>query len=210
MSATVLSLAAILALASDPHCGGAAPGSEFSQRLTAIALHESGGDPFVIGINADPTRNLPAATVRSATAEEAGTQARALIVAGRSIDLGLMQINSGQLAHHGLTIEAAFSACRSMEAGADHYADDVRYVWNLAHRRYNTGTIERGAAYAASIEQLLTRVRAEPLVRGPEDVVAPEPRRPFPGLEDVLHATAPVPDANDGLSDALHFNREAP
>ena len=44
---------------------------------------------------------------------------------------------------------------RSMAAGADHYADDVRAVWNLAHRHYNTGTVERGAAYAADVERVL-------------------------------------------------------
>jgi len=43
MSATALSLAAILAFATDPHCGAAALDSEFASRLAAIALHESGG-----------------------------------------------------------------------------------------------------------------------------------------------------------------------
>lgn len=48
-----------------------------------------------------------------------------------------------------------------MAAGADHYAADVRAVWSLAHRRYNTGSTERGAAYAAGVEQVLNRVRAQ-------------------------------------------------
>ncbi len=65
---SVLSLAVILAFASDPACGAAAPGSEFAQRLATIAIHESaGGDPYVIGVNADPAHGLPAAMVRSAT-----------------------------------------------------------------------------------------------------------------------------------------------
>ena len=92
---SVLSLAVILAFASDPACGAAAPGSEFAQRLATIAIHESaGGDPYVIGVNADPAHGLPAAMVRSATAQEAATKARDLIARGRSIDLGLMGINS--------------------------------------------------------------------------------------------------------------------
>ncbi len=52
MSATALTLAAVLALAADPRCGAAPAGSEFQSRLAAIAIHESGGDPLVIGVNA--------------------------------------------------------------------------------------------------------------------------------------------------------------
>jgi len=161
MSATALTLAAVLALAIDPRCGAAAPASEFASRLAAIAIHESGGDPLVIGVNVDPARGLPAVAVRSATPQEAAARAGALLAQGRSIDLGLMQVNSGQLARHGLTLETAFDACRSMAAGADHYAEDVRAVWTLAHWRYNTGSTERGGAYAADVEQVLNRVRAQ-------------------------------------------------
>ena len=160
MSASALTLAAILAFATDPHCG-AAPDNEFASRLAAIALQESGGDPLLIGVNADPARGLAAAAIRSATPQRAAAQAAALLAQGRSIDLGLMQVNSRQLARHGLTLEAAFDTCRNMAAGADHYAEDVRAVWSLAHRRYNTGSTERGSAYAASVERVLNRVRAQ-------------------------------------------------
>ena len=161
MSATALGIAAILALATDPRCGAAPAGSEFQSRLAAIALHESGGDALIIGVNADRVRGLPAAAIHSATPQEAAARATALLTQGRSIDLGLMQVNSTQLAHHNLTVEAAFDACKNMAAGADHYADDVRAVWTLAHRRYNTGSTERGAAYAAGVEQVLNRVRVQ-------------------------------------------------
>jgi len=161
MSATALSLAAILAFATDPHYGAAAPDSEFASRLAAIALHESGGDPLVIGVNADPARGLPATALRSTTPQKAATRAATLLAQGRSIDLGLMQINSGQLARPGLTVQTAFGACRNMAAGAARYADGVQAVWTLAHRRYNTGSTERGAAYAAGIEEVLSRVRAQ-------------------------------------------------
>ncbi len=208
MSATALSLVAVLALAADLRCGAAPAGSEFQSRLAAIAIYESGGDPLVIGVNADRARGLPAAAVRSATPQEAAARAAALLAQGRSIDLGLMQINSGQISRHGLTLEAAFDACRNMAAGADHYAADVQAVWTLAHRRYNTGRIERGAAYAAGVEQVLARVRLQqgaPAAE-PEEAVTPAPRRPPPRLEDALHATAPVSDETDKdeMGDALH------
>jgi type IV secretion system protein VirB1 len=212
MSATALTLAAVLALAADPRCGAAPAGSEFASRLAAIAIHESGGDPLVIGVNADRARGLPAAAIRSTTPQEAATRAAALLAQGRSIDLGLMQVNSGQLARHGLIVETAFDACRSMAAGADHYAADVQAVWNLAHRRYNTGGTEHGAAYAAGVEQVLARVRNPAIqIAGPyrapatpEDTVAPEPPRPPPGMEDALHAGPPVPDDAADLVDAFH------
>lgn len=172
---SALALAAVLSLAVDPHCGAATPRSEFAQRITAIAIHESGGDPLLIGVNADPSRGLPAAMVRAATAQDAARQARTLLAQGRSIDLGLMQINSSQLARHGLTVDAAFDACRNMAAGAEHYAADVAAVWNLAARRYNTGAIERGAAYAASVEQVLARVREAPPQAGTRAQVAALP-----------------------------------
>lgn len=204
MSAAALGLAAVLALAADPRCGAAPAGSEFQSRLAAIAIYESGGDPLVIGVNADRARGLPATAIRSTTPQEAAARAAALLAQGRSIDLGLMQINSGQLAGHGLTLEAAFDACRSMAVGADHYAADVQAVWSLAHRRYNTGSIERGAAYAAGVEQVLARFGSNPA--DPEKAAVPMPRRPLQRLEDALHATPPVSDETDKdeMGDALH------
>ncbi len=208
MSATALTLAAVLALAADPRCGAAPADSGFASRLAAIAIHESGGDPLVIGVNADRARGLPATVIRSAMSQEAATRAAALLAQGRSI----VQVNSGQLARHGLTVEQAFDICRNVAAGADHYAADVRAVWSLAHRRYNTGGTERGAAYAAGVEQVLARVRSPAIqIAGPyrapatpEDTVAPEPPRPPPGMEDALHAGPPVPDDAAGLVDAFH------
>lgn len=214
MSGVILTLAALAALASDPRCGAAVPGSEFASRLAAIAVHESGGDPLIIGVNPDSERYLPASVVRPSTTGEAIAAARALLAQGRSIDVGLMQINSAQLSHHGLSVEDAFDGCRSMSAGADHFAADVRAVWNLAHRRYNTGSIERGERYAAEVEQVLARVRSGigplPMPTG-EVVVTPQPRS-SPGLEDVLHATPLVQGDSEGLSDALHpvLTKETP
>jgi len=149
-----------------PTCIAASPipdanDSRMSAIRCAANLTPMGGDPLVIGVNADPARGLPATALRSTTPQEAATRAATLLAQGRSIDLGLMQINSGQLARHGLTVQTAFGACRNMAAGAARYAGDVQAVWTLAHRRYNTGSTERGAAYAAGIEEVLSRVRAQ-------------------------------------------------
>lgn len=161
---SVLALAAIMALVTDPHCGGATPGGELAYRLQAIAVHESGdqhsyADPLLIGVNVDRLRGLPAAALHFSTTEDARAKARTLLVEGRSFDLGLMQINVGSLAQDGLSIETAFDACRNMAAGAAHFTADVRAVLNLSHRRYNTGSTERGAGYASAIETVLARIQ---------------------------------------------------
>ncbi len=205
MSGAVLGIAALTALAVS--CGAAQPGSEFAFRLTAIALHESGdgrggADPLIIGVNPDRARGLPAASIRSATPQEAAARANALIAQGRRIDLGLGQISDQNLPRHGLTVETAFDACRNMAAIADHYADDVHAVWTLAHRRYNTGSTERGATYAAGVEQVLARVRAQRASQ-PDAVSAPAAAPPAPALSAAaLASCGPAPPSWDGW--ALH------
>lgn len=157
MPATALTVAAVLALAAE--CGSARPGSEFADRLAAVAQHESARHPLAIGVNAEPSRNLPAQSLRFASHVEATRAAHDLLRQGRRIDLGLMQISHANLTRHGLTVETALEACPNMRAGAAHLAGDLRAVWGLAHRRYNTGGVERGAAYAEGVERALARVR---------------------------------------------------
>jgi type IV secretion system protein VirB1 len=122
----ILELAAVLEIAAA--CGpGVAP-----ETLAAVARVESGFDPLLIGVNA-----RGAAPIRSASATQAAETARALIAQGRSIDLGLMQINSRNLGWLGLSVEEAFDPCHSVAAGA-------RVL--TAFSGYNTGSASRGFA----------------------------------------------------------------
>jgi Transglycosylase SLT domain len=152
---TVLTVAAVTALALSPACGGAGLDSDFARRLVATAQAESGLDPYSIHINgsAGGTRHY-------VTEREAIDAARALDAAGVDFDAGLMQLNRRQFGRHGLTltIGSAFDACTSMRAGADHLADDVRSVWTLASRHYNCGGITCGAAYAGRVDALVSHV----------------------------------------------------
>ena len=162
---SALALAAVLALATDPQCGAAAPDSELAHRLQATAVHESGddrtyADPLAIGVNADLARGLHPARLHFASSQEAIAGAYSLLAQRRSFDLGLMMINVRSLAQDGLSIDAAFDACRNMAAGAHHFVADVHTVLNLAHRLYNTGSTERGANYASAIEAVLIRIQA--------------------------------------------------
>jgi hypothetical protein len=167
---SALALTVVGALAIDPRCGAALKGSDLATRLVAIAQHESGGDPLTIGINADPAHGLLHATLHLSSEAEAVTAAHALLAAGRSIDLGLMGINARNLGS--LTIETAFDSCANMREGATHFGRDLQaVVYDLAHRRYNTGSAERGAAYAASIEHILPAIRIAGAVTPPASEV---------------------------------------
>ena len=101
-------------------------------------------------------------TLHPATKDEAVATARALLAQGKSIDLGLTQINSANLAHDGLTVETAFDACASLRAGAAHLAADFEAAWRAAHSRYNTGDLQRGIAngYVHKVELAARRVVA--------------------------------------------------
>jgi type IV secretion system protein VirB1 len=83
------------------------------ETILSVAKAESGLDPLAIGVN-----GRPRLTVRAATPAEAARKAASLIAAGRSLDLGLAQINSQNLGWLGLSVEAAFDPCRNLAAAA--------------------------------------------------------------------------------------------
>jgi type IV secretion system protein VirB1 len=82
--------------------------------VAAVIQVESGGNPRAIGVNGGPRLRRQAVTTTQAV-----DWAKALTASGASIDLGLMQLNSRNLARLGLSIEAAFDPCRNVAAGAE-------------------------------------------------------------------------------------------
>jgi hypothetical protein len=113
-----------------------------------------------------------------------------------------------------LILTAAYRLCLRGNESADGDAQQV--ALRCTASVYNTGDERAGVlnGYQADVWRAASQIvpAIQHSVNGslpsppatPEDVVAPEPRRPPPALEDALHATPPVPDASDGLSDALH------
>jgi type IV secretion system protein VirB1 len=199
--------------------------------LLAFAWHESRLRPFAIHDNATGQSAFPT------SAAEAAGLAHMRLAQGHSLDLGIMQVNSANLAPTGLTVMTAFDAGESMRAGALiltaayrqclHGNDSPNGTGQQAALRcaasiYNTGREQAGIlnGYQADVWRAAAQVvpaiqlsgagaLPSPPVSGapPEGVVTPEPRRPPPDLEDALHATPPVPDSGDGLSDALHLTK---
>jgi type IV secretion system protein VirB1 len=194
--------------------------------LLAFAYRESRLHPFAIHDNTSGQSVFPASV------DEAVGLARTGLAHGHSIDLGIMQVNSANLARTGLTVTAAFDAGESMRAGAliltAAYQQCLRGNANptggaqqaalrCAASIYNTGREQAGILNGYQADVWRAAAVVVPAIQfgaagilpsssaAPEDVVAPVPRRPPPGLEDALHATPPVPDPGDGLTDAFHL-----
>lgn len=138
-----LSLAAALTLAAQ--CApNVAP-----QTLLSVVHVESRFDPLAIGVN-----GAPRITVAPVSLDDAIAKAGALIAAGRSLDLGLAQINSKNLSWLGLSLREVFEPCTNLRAASrilqDGYGrSDAGRVGEQAALKtalsyYNTGDPIRG------------------------------------------------------------------
>ena len=101
------------------------------QTLAAVAQTESQLDPLAIG------DNTAHRSYRPRDKAEAVELARQLMAEGHDLDLGLMQINQGNLGWLGVALEDAFEPCASLWAGA---------TMLTALSRYNTGSPGGGFA----------------------------------------------------------------
>ena len=126
--------------------------------MAAIVMTESGGNQLAINVNG--TRNpRPAANLATAV-----QTARSYIAAGYSVDLGLAQINSRNLARLGLTVEQMFVPCANLAASARILSmnyraagrtGDAQQALRVAFSMYNTGDPARGFGngYVARVER---------------------------------------------------------
>jgi type IV secretion system protein VirB1 len=183
-----LSLSVILALAE-----ACAP-TVAPETLLSVVHVESRFDPLAIGVNGKPRVAVSAATPR-----EAAAKASALIAAGRSVDLGLAQINSKNLGWLDLSVADAFDPCRNLaaaskvlQAGYESGAE-AQPALRRALSRYNTGDARRGFAngYVAKVEraaaQVVPAIQAAPAMT-PEAAAPPPPAPAW----DVFGQAAPT------------------
>ena len=87
------------------------------QTIQEIIRVESSGNPLSINVNRLPISEQP----RAQTTEEAVSVARYYIEAGYSVDMGLMQVNSENLAWLGIgldNLQILFNPCANITAGA--------------------------------------------------------------------------------------------
>lgn len=160
--------------------------------LAAVARAESGFNALAIHDNTARRSH------RAATAAEAVALATALLREGRSLDLGLMQVNSANLAPLGLGVADAFDPCKSLAAGARVLragfrppapGEDPQPALHRALSRYNTGHPERGLlnGYVARVQASAEVVVPALRLRG--DAAPPPP----PAGQANAPATPPSP-----------------
>ena len=154
-----LSLAAALALAAQ-----CAP-SIAPETLLSVVQVESRFEPLAIGVN-----GAPRVAVSPASVPEAVASAERLIAAGRSVDLGLAQINSRNLGWLGLSLADVFEPCTNLKAAArilqEGYARGEagrvgqRAALRTALSLYNTGHPLRGLnnGYVAKVTTAAVRL----------------------------------------------------
>lgn len=117
--------------------------------LSTLIQHESGGNPYAIGVNGGYVlRRQPK------TRAEAIKKAKWLQAHGYNFDAGLAQINIVNARRMGLTIPQLFDPCENLRAAAKiltacyvraaaRYEDEQKAV-RAALSCYNTGNLSRG------------------------------------------------------------------
>lgn len=170
--------------------------------LASIAGTESGFNTLAIHDNTTG-RDLPAMSRLVAIAT-----ARALIAAGHSVDLGLMQINSANLVRLGLTVRTAFNACASlgaagrllvMDYGPERTGDDQAAL-QVAFSRYNTGSPIHGFQNGYVHRVVTTARRIVPEINPAAPVVPPRSTSPAPTTAPALKWRVFGPHDASGLA----------
>ncbi|MDE3121606.1 MAG: lytic transglycosylase domain-containing protein [Paracoccaceae bacterium] len=118
--------------------------------LARVVKVESGGNPLALNVNHLAGRAQPKPT----TAAEAARLAAAYIAKGYSVDMGLMQVNSGTLQRLDYTVADMFDPCTNLAAGAailtENYTsakstrEDPQKALRAALSAYNTGNFKAG------------------------------------------------------------------
>lgn len=123
--------------------------------MTAIVIKESRGYQYAIGDNDARQSYYPGSE------QQAIELTRYLLERGHNLDLGLMQVNSDNLASLGLSPDSIFEPCVNVRAGAQLLYGDYRGAvarvggglpaLELALRAYNSGRYDRSYSYARDV-----------------------------------------------------------
>ncbi|WP_174278243.1 lytic transglycosylase domain-containing protein [Sphingomonas bacterium] len=166
-----------------------------TEAVVPLVVTESGGDSLQINVNKGPR-------VRAGSVAAAAAIVRRYMAAGYTVDVGLAQINSANLARLGVTVEQAFEPCTNMRLAStvlqQGYGLASRYysgmdAISVTYSLYNTGTLTRGLrnGYVGrvwSAAATLGSIRSTPLLPGaPVAVVVgavPAPATPAANRND--------------------------
>jgi type IV secretion system protein VirB1 len=146
---TLTALASPLSKASFNQIASSCAPGEAIPTLRAVAAVESNFDPLAIRDNTTHDSWTPSSL------SAAAALAKDRLKLGHSVDIGLMQINSGNLASLGMGVEDAFDACHSLDAAhrilqaafaAGSSEADRQAAILITLSRYNTGKPLTGIA----------------------------------------------------------------
>ncbi|CDO37992.1 lytic transglycosylase domain-containing protein [Novosphingobium sp. KN65.2] len=165
-----------------------------SEALVPLVVAESGGDPLRINVNKGPR-------VRAKSLAEATGLVRRYVTAGYSVDIGLAQINSRNLARLGVSIEETFDPCTNLALASsvlqEGYAKASQFYSGLdaisvTYSLYNTGSMTRGfdngyVRRVWSAAAMIGAIKAHPALAGPS-LTGPSP---LPSIETQA-ASAPA------------------
>lgn len=152
--------------------------------LQAIIEVESGGNPLALNINGMRLQPPP-----PRDAKEAAQVAESYIARGYSVDIGLMQVNSRNLAALGTTVEQVLDPCTNIHAASTiltvDYAEaartrgDGQSALQAALSAYNTGDFCRGFANGY-VARYYGSGGVPALTGGVREVAAAKPSSPSP------------------------------
>lgn len=118
------------------------------ETIAAIVQVESGGNPFAVHINGQ------AQQTPIASRDEAIALATQAIARGKSVDMGLMQVNSKHLQKQHARVSDLFNPCTNLQIGSTILKDDYvrasrqvkdqHLALKLALSAYNTGNFQSG------------------------------------------------------------------
>lgn len=120
--------------------------------MHSVVMTESKGNPWTINVN--ESKVLPRKRVKPRSYEEAVSVATSLIAQGYDIDMGLSQINLGNVRDMQITVAQAFDPCTNLYAGGTvfwrfYMRAEKRYgrtqrALLAAISAYNTGNFNDG------------------------------------------------------------------
>ncbi len=121
--------------------------------IEQVIKNESNFRPLAINVNALPNQPPPRIT-QPKTKQEAISLANYYVSLGHSVDLGLMQINTNNLARFGVSVADMFTPCTNIQVGSrilyQGYQRALKINPNpsvalqIALSYYNTGSPHRG------------------------------------------------------------------
>lgn len=186
------------------------------ETIAHVVAVESSGNPLAINVNGLRGAANPIAT----TAADATRLVAQYLALGHSVDMGLMQVNTANLARLGYSVADMFDPCRNLAAGAavltgDYLTatrsrPDPQVALRAALSAYNTGNFTTGFrnGYVARYTHGPATITLPDVLPASTDVRVVAPVRPQDLSAPVVLTRRPPPPDSDPLTAPTEVNAE--